>query len=321
MRNRHLFLFVTVLLAAFLAVGCGARQLTKGEIDQFDGISAKIAKAERMGAKECAPKELAIAKAELDAARHESSESWETAQPFITIADKAADDLLAKTKPCWEAKQVKPAPPWVTLSANPDTIEAGKCATLSWSSTNASSASIDQGIGSVDPSGSRQVCPASTAQYTITTTGEGGSRTASTTVTVNPPPPPPPEPVKEAPPAAPKVIDRMVIHVNFDFAKSDIRKADVAELQKAIDFVKKYPGYKIAIEGHTDHIGSAKYNQALSERRATAVKDYLLKHGMIDTHKDMIMTKGYGKSKPIADNSTEKGRFENRRVEILVLSE
>jgi outer membrane protein OmpA-like peptidoglycan-associated protein len=115
------------------------------------------------------------------------------------------------------------------------------------------------------------------------------------------------------------VIDRLVLHVNFNFNKSDIRKADIADLQKAIDFVKKYPGYKIAIEGHTDNIGSDKYNQALSERRAAAVKDYLLKHGMIDTSKDVITTKGYGESKPIADNSTEKGRFENRRVEILVL--
>jgi OOP family OmpA-OmpF porin len=117
------------------------------------------------------------------------------------------------------------------------------------------------------------------------------------------------------------VIDRLVLHVNFDFNKSDVRKADVAELQKAIDFVKKYPGYKIAIEGHTDSIGSDKYNQALSERRAAAVKDYLLKHGMIDTQKDMITANGYGESKPITDNKTEKGRFENRRVEILVLSE
>ncbi|KRT72221.1 MAG: OmpA/MotB domain-containing protein [Deltaproteobacteria bacterium CSP1-8] len=213
----------------------------------------------------------------------------------------------------------KPAPvmaptpaPTVSISADPAMIDQGKCAKLAWSTTGASSASIDPGIGSVDPSGSREVCPTATTQYTIAAKGEGGTRTTSTTVTVNPPP---------APKPAPKVIDRLVLHVNFDFNKSDVRKADVAELQKAIDFVKKYPGYKIAIEGHTDHIGSAKYNQALSERRAAAVKDYLLKQGMIDTHKDMITTKGYGKSKPIADNSTEKGRFENRRVEILVLSE
>jgi len=315
MRNRLFFLSMTVFLAVFLAAGCAStRQLTQGEMDQFDAISAKIAKAEKMDAKECAPVELGYALAERDYAHHETTEPWETASKHIGAADKAADALLAKTTPCWEAKQVKPAP-MVTLSANPDTIEAGKCATLSWSSTNASSASIDQGIGSTDPSGSRQVCPASTTQYTITAMGEGGTRTTSTTVTVNPPPPPPPVPVKEAP----KVIDRLVLHVNFDFDKSTVRKADVADLQKAIDFVKKYPGYKIEIEGHTDSVGSEKYNQALSERRAAAVKEYLLKHGMIDTQKDMVMTKGYGEDKPIADNSTEKGRFENRRVEILVL--
>jgi outer membrane protein OmpA-like peptidoglycan-associated protein len=219
-----------------------------------------------------------------------------------------------------KAEAPKPAPPppppalapSVSISVSPISIDKGQCTTLSWSSTDASSASIDQGVGSVNPGGSKQVCPSSTTTYTINATGKGGSRTASTTVTVNPPP---------APKPAPKVIDRLVLHVNFDFDKSVVREADVAELQKAIDFVKKYPGYKIAIEGHTDSKGSDKYNQALSERRAAAVKDYLLKHGMMDTHKDMIMSRGYGESKPIADNKTEKGRFENRRVEILVLSE
>ena len=148
--------------------------------------------------------------------------------------------------------------------------------------------------------------------------GDGGTRTTSTAVTVNPAPtpPPPPAPVEVAPR---KVIDRLVLHVNFDFDKSAVRKEDVAELQKAIDFVKKYPGYEISIEGHTDGRGTDKYNQALSERRAAAVKEYLLKHGMIDTHQDNIKSRGQGESQPVADNKTEKGRFENRRVEILIL--
>ena len=209
-----------------------------------------------------------------------------------------------------------PAAPTVSISAYPATIDQGKCAKLDWSTTGASSASIDQGIGSLDPNGSREVCPGSTTQYTITAMGDGGTRTNSATVTVVPPPPPP---VPVAKPAVPKVIDRLVLHVNFDFDKSTVRQADVAELQKAIDFVKKYPGYEISIEGHTDSRGTDKYNQALSERRAAAVKEYLLKHGMIDIHKDNIKTMGFGESKPIADNKTEKGRFENRRVEILVL--
>ena len=121
------------------------------------------------------------------------------------------------------------------------------------------------------------------------------------------------------PPPAPKVIDRLTLHVNFDFDKATIRSADLAELQKAIGFVKKYQGYKVSIEGHTDSRGTERYNQRLSERRAAAVKEYLLKQGVADGAR--LKAKGYGKSKPIADNSTEKGRFENRRVEILILSE
>jgi OOP family OmpA-OmpF porin len=111
----------------------------------------------------------------------------------------------------------------------------------------------------------------------------------------------------------------LTIRVNFDFDKSNIRPADLAELQKALAFVQKYPGYKVSIEGHTDGIGSVPYNQALSERRAAAVKEWLIAHGASDGAR--MTTTGFGKSKPIADNSTAEGRFQNRRVEVLILSE
>jgi len=261
--------------------------------------------------------------AEFAAAEKMKNDAYDTylachTEEGIAMANEAAAraNALCPVKAAAPVPAPAPVPPLpiaapsVSISADPATIEQGQCANLAWSTTDASSASIDQGIGKLDPNGSRQVCPGSTTQYTITAMGEGGTRTASTIVTVNPPP---------APKPAPKVIDRLVLHVNFNFDKSDVRPADVPELQKAIDFVKKYPGYEISIEGHTDSRGTDKYNQALSERRAEAVKEYLLKHGMIDTHKDMIMTKGHGESNPIADNSTEKGRFENRRVEILIL--
>jgi OOP family OmpA-OmpF porin len=202
------------------------------------------------------------------------------------------------------------AAPSVSLSAIPPAVEQGKCSTLKWTSENASSASIEPGVGAVMPSGSREVCPGNSTQYTITAKGEGGSETATTTVTVNPPPSPPP---------APMVIDRLTVHVNFDTNKADIRKADIPELQKAIDFVKKYPGYKVSVEGHTDNRGSDKYNQKLSEKRADAVKKYLVDKGAAKS--DSINALGYGEKRPVADNATEKGRFENRRVEILILSE
>ena len=199
--------------------------------------------------------------------------------------------------------------PSVSLSANPPAIDPGKCTTLFWSSENASGASIAPGIGDVGKSGSRQVCPGVTTMYTATATGEGGSRTASTTVTVNPPPPPP----------ASKVVDKLVVHVNFDTDKSVIRKADTAELQKAIDFVKKYPDSKFSVEGYTDDRGSDEYNLKLSERRAQAVKKYLEDSGHVKAAR--ITAVGKGKADPIGDNATEKGRFQNRRVEVLIIGD
>ena len=127
------------------------------------------------------------------------------------------------------------------------------------------------------------------------------------------------------PPPAARVIDRLTIHVNFDFDKSDLTKADVAELKKAIDFVRKYPAAKVELEGHTDSKGTEQYNQKLSEKRVEAVKQYLIKEGAAD--KARISAKGYGESKPVAPNTTKEGkdnpegRAENRRVEILIISE
>lgn len=116
-----------------------------------------------------------------------------------------------------------------------------------------------------------------------------------------------------------KIIDRLTITVYFDFDKSDIRRSEDVELKKAVEFVRKYAGYKIRIEGHTCNIGTEKYNQGLSERRADAVKRYLIGKGIVDGAK--ITIKGYGESKPIVSNKTKAGRVKNRRAEILIISE
>ncbi len=134
------------------------------------------------------------------------------------------------------------------------------------------------------------------------------------------PPPPAPKPAPPPPPPpAPKVIDRLTLQVLFDVDKSTITEAGKMELQKAVAFVKKYPGAKIEVEGHTDSTGTDAYNQKLSERRASAVKDYLIKEAGVDSSR--ITAVGYGKTRPIADNKTAAGRAKNRRVEILILSD
>ncbi|HTO77513.1 MAG TPA: OmpA family protein [Thermoanaerobaculia bacterium] len=209
-----------------------------------------------------------------------------------------------------ETPKPAPAPPAarpriLSFSASPSSVRAGDCSTLNWSTTGATGASIDAGIGSVETSGSRRVCPDGTTHYTLTASAAGESDSESATIDVTAAP-------------APAPIDRMSVHVNFDTDKSEIRKADHDELEKALHFVEKYPGCKISVEGHTDSTGSEAYNQALSERRAAAVKKFLIDHGV--TSADRIESVGYGETRPIADNTTAKGRSENRRVEIVIVS-
>jgi OOP family OmpA-OmpF porin len=211
----------------------------------------------------------------------------------------------------------------VSLSAHPTAIAKGECAALTWSSTNAARLWIDFGVGAADQRGSRPVCPERTTQYTIAALGAGGSDVASATVVVTDPPAAPtrtaPAITIEAPPPGAVVVDHLTLHVNFDFDKASIRSGDTAELQKAIEFAAKYPAYRKSVIGHTDNIGSERYNQGLSEKRAAAVKAHLVQHGVADGER--ITTAGFGHSRPVADNATEAGRFENRRVEILILAE
>jgi len=114
-----------------------------------------------------------------------------------------------------------------------------------------------------------------------------------------------------------KVIDRFTLTINFNFDKVTIRKSDMAQLKKAIAFIKKYPGAKIKLEGYTDSIGTEQYNQGLSEKRAEATMKYLIEKGVIGG--SGISTIGYGESKPTASNKTRSGRAKNRRVEILIM--
>jgi outer membrane protein OmpA-like peptidoglycan-associated protein len=103
----------------------------------------------------------------------------------------------------------------------------------------------------------------------------------------------------------------------FDFAKSDLRPESMRELDRVFTDIKKF-GWKIEVGGHTDNVGSDANNQVLSEQRAKAVHDYLVKLGYAP---DKISFKGYGASQPLKDNGTESGRARNRRVEIKVKKE
>ena len=105
-------------------------------------------------------------------------------------------------------------------------------------------------------------------------------------------------------------------NLRFVFNKDILVEESKQLLIDLTNVLKKHPNIKIRIEGHTDNIGSDDYNQYLSIMRANAVKKYLIEHGI---SKYRLTTKGFGESSPIADNSTEKGRAQNRRIEFKVV--
>lgn len=103
--------------------------------------------------------------------------------------------------------------------------------------------------------------------------------------------------------------------VLFGYDQSTLGPTAQSNLDKLVNVLQQYPNTNITIIGHTDSIGSASYNQALSERRANSVVTYLQNHGISNSR---LMAKGMGQTDPIASNSTEEGRAQNRRVEFVI---
>jgi len=101
--------------------------------------------------------------------------------------------------------------------------------------------------------------------------------------------------------------------VLFDFNKSTLQPSSDAALQPAANIMAADKTLKLEIQGHTDNVGNDAYNQTLSEARAKAVVTWLTQHGVAA---DRLTAKGYGKTKPVADNGSDEGRAKNRRVEI-----
>jgi OOP family OmpA-OmpF porin len=101
--------------------------------------------------------------------------------------------------------------------------------------------------------------------------------------------------------------------VLFDFNKATLQPASDPVLQNVADLLAKDPALKVEVQGHTDNVGGDAYNQTLSEARARAVMDWLIKHGAASAR---LTAKGYGRTRPVADNDSDEGRAKNRRVEI-----
>ncbi|MBP6657580.1 MAG: OmpA family protein, partial [Bacteroidia bacterium] len=104
-------------------------------------------------------------------------------------------------------------------------------------------------------------------------------------------------------------------NIFYDTDKFDLKQESKSELKKLLDFINKNPKAHFEISGHTDNVGSKPYNQTLSEKRAKTVYEYLITAGIPAVR---LTSKGYGDTKPIAENSTDAGRAQNRRTEFLI---
>ena len=240
----------------------------------------------------------------------------EVARPFyraclLTAFAAAALTVGCGKKPVVSRPEPTPPPPaarpTVTLQANPTTINRGDATTLSWSSTNATQLTISPEVGAVAPEGSTKVTPSESTTYTVTASGPGGTADATVRVTVGAAPPPPP-------PAQNATLEEMFLKevqdAYFDLDKADIRSDARAALAKTADFLRNYPQVKVVVEGHCDERGSTEYNLALGDRRAAAVKQYLVSLGI---GADRMSTVSYGKEKPFCTESNEDCWQRNRR--------
>jgi peptidoglycan-associated lipoprotein len=201
-----------------------------------------------------------------------------------------------------------PPAPTASISVDPNTIQAGQSASLTWQTSNATDVSID-GIGAVQPNGSQSVSPTDSMTYHLTAKGSGGSQEATARLTVtqaSPPPPPPTTPTG----SDEDLFSQNVKDVYFDYDKSDLRGDQRSSVQADAQFLNQHPNVNITIEGHCDERGSTDYNLALGDQRASAVKAALTGAGISASR---IKTISYGKEKPFCTESNEACWQQNRR--------
>jgi len=109
----------------------------------------------------------------------------------------------------------------------------------------------------------------------------------------------------------------VALYINFDFNKADIKPDSKPIINEVVKLLKTNPNLSLKVEGHTDNVGTPDYNRSLSDARAKSVVTALKAEGIDGSRLDAV---GYGEDKPIADNASDTGRAQNRRVELVKTS-
>lgn len=176
---------------------------------------------------------------------------------------------------------------------------------------------MNQGIGAVATSGSREVFPTRSTEYTITVkNADGKTASASAMVTVRAPPPPPPPPPPK-PDLSEAFSSSNIRDALFDYDKSDIR-SDAAEALTGNatalkSLIEEYPAAAFLVEGHCDERGTTEYNLALGDRRSTAALDFLVNLGVPASKLSKV---SLGEERPVCTDEDESCYQRNRRAHL-----
>jgi peptidoglycan-associated lipoprotein len=226
----------------------------------------------------------------------------------VLVALVAVAGCKKKQPPQPAATAPPPTPnPTAQITATPSQISAGDQVTLSWHTTDATSATID-GIGDVPTNGVKTVTPTESTTYHLVARGDTGTADATAHVAVNAPP------AVSAPAntmSAEEEFRANVQDVFFDYDTYDIRTDGQSTLSRDASYLASHPNLKIVIGGYCDERGSDEYNLALGQNRANAAKNALVTAGIAS---DRIRVISYGKEKPFCSESTEECWQQNRRA-------
>jgi len=324
-----------VALAAVALGGCA----TGGRLRaQAESLRAEAEKARKAGALRCAPRELALADAHLDFADKEIADGNPVrAQEHLATAEQSARRASELSKDCVQKVVVKkdvplPKPPVIIKKVQdtdgdgiPDEID--RCPLDpedkdGFQDEDGCPDPDNDGDGIVD---AMDACPNNPGPLSnrgcpvLDRDGDGvpdAEDRCPDVAGLKENGGCPPEPKKYALVEVKK--DRIEIkqQVRFATAKFAVLKASFGLLDQVAQVLQDNPAMRVRVEGHTDNVGGEGVNLKLSQKRADSVRDYLVKKGV---DRARLESKGYGPTKPIASNRTEKGRSQNRRTEFHIL--
>jgi len=328
---------ILLILGAVIVSGCGGPNMRQMVLINED--RELFNKATLAGAKKCAPCEYARAEASLALVNH-YVEIKHGCSPYL---DKQVNSIGIVKEKSLEALKATPCEPKGqqytltvqksgsgsgTVTSSPSGINCGSDCTETYNAgmivtltAMAGSGSTFEGWSGGGCSGTGTCPVAMEASKTVTAAFASALPGPTPPAPALPPaavPAPAPAPaLPSAPAAVPAPVPKEVTldSIYFDLNKTNINPGAAKSLDRNGMLLKDNPRIQVEIAGHTDSTGSEKANLAISEKRALSVKKYLQDKYNIPENRMTI--KGYGSSKPVADNNTQEGRSKNRRVEFI----